>query len=153
MKKKFVGLLFTVAAVAVASYTVYKTGGERLALLDEKVETIKVSKSAGLGQIPEDHELTIEEEEQIAVIEAVLRNARLQMGELPESTPDYDLLVEYEEGFPAHPLHLWMGQEGEEATLTYTVEYGDVYKLSAKDADEIRKLIQEESDEVSNSSI
>lgn len=142
MNKKLLGALVAAGVVAVATYAMYQVGGERLALLDEKIETIRVSKSTGLGLNNEESVVAIEEVEQIAVLEAALRNAKLQSGVLPEAMPEYDLMVEYQNGLPSHPLHLWLGEEGEEALVTYTVNYEEVYKISAKDADEIRKVIR-----------
>lgn len=139
MNKKLLGALVAAGVVAVATYAMYQVGGERLALLDEKIETIRVSKSTGLGLNNEESVVAIEKEEQVAVLEAALRNAKLQSGVLPEATPEYDLMVEYQNGLPSHPLHLWLG---EEALVTYTVNYEEVYKISAKDADEIRKVIR-----------
>lgn len=142
MNKKLLGALVAAGVVAVATYAMYQVGGERLALLDEKIETIRVSKSTGLGLNNEESVVAIEKEEQVAVLEAALRNAKLQSGELPEATPEYDLMVEYQNGLPSHPLHLWLGEEGVEALVAYTVNYEEVYKISAKDADEIRKVIR-----------
>ena len=73
MNKKLLGALVAAGVVAVATYAMYQAGGERLALLDEKIETIRVSKSTGLGLNNEESVVAIEEVEQIAVLEAALR--------------------------------------------------------------------------------
>ncbi|MGM0837237.1 MAG: hypothetical protein ACQEV7_13860 [Bacillota bacterium] len=68
----------------------------------------------------------------------------MQSGDGELSNPDYDLMVEYkmdrEGGFPAHGIHLWLGDEGGKSYFMY-IEGGGVYETSAMVTEELREYV------------
>jgi hypothetical protein len=53
-------------------------------------------------------------------------------------------MVEYEEGFPTHAIHLWLGEENEESILMYMVGEGETYLTSSKTTNDLREIILSE---------
>ena len=114
--------------------------GTTMVLLDEKVKEINVSKSNGVGDMNQDIILSFDDKESIKVFEKAIRTAVKQQSNINESKPDYDVMVEYDGGFPTHAIHLWLGEEGEKSILMYMVG-GETYLTSSKATDQMRELI------------
>ena len=56
--------------------------------------------------------------------------------------PDYDIQVQYSEGYPTHAIHLWLGEEGETSTLMYTIDDEDEsYFTTINMTNKLRKII------------
>lgn len=143
MKSKTIGMIMLVGITGLAAFIGYKAaGGERLALLDENIATIHLSESNGVGEMNEEVVASYVNREFITTVETVLRSATLQTEQPPSALPDYDVQVEYEGNLPVHALHLWLGNSGEPAFVTYMIGEGEVYSISAKQADKLRELIQ-----------
>ena len=112
-----------------------------MVLLDEKVKEVNVSKSGGIGDMNQDMIFSFDDKESIQVFEKAIRTAVKQQLNINELKPDYDVMIEYDGGFPTHAIHLWLGEEGEKSTLMYMVGEGETYLTSLKATDQIRKLI------------
>ena len=106
--------------------------GNTMVLLDEKVKEIKVSKSNGVGDMNQDIILSFDDKESIKVFEKAIRTAVKHQSNINETKPDYDVMVEYDGGFPTHAIHLWLGEEDEKSTLMYMVGEGETYVTSSK---------------------
>jgi hypothetical protein len=112
-----------------------------MVLLDEKVKEIKVSKSSGVGDMNQDIILSFDDKQSIKVFEKAIRTAGKQHSNINETKPDYDVMVEYDGGFPTHAIHLWIGEQDEKSTLMYMVGEGETYLTSSKTTNELRELI------------
>ena len=53
-------------------------------------------------------------------------------------------MVEYDDGFPTHAIHLWLGEEDEKSTLMYMVGEGETYLTSLRTTNQLRELILSE---------
>ena len=115
-----------------------------MVLLDEKVKEIKVSKSSGVGDMNQDILLSFNDNHSIKVIEKAIRTAVKQQSDINEIKPDYDVMVEYDDGFPTHAIHLWLGEEDEKSTLMYMVGEGETYLTSLRTTNQLRELILSE---------
>jgi hypothetical protein len=115
-----------------------------MVLLDEKVKEINISKSNGVGDMNQDIILSFDNKESIKVFEKVIRTAVKQQSNINETRPDYDVMVEYDGGFPTHAIHLWLGAEDEKSILMYMVGEGETYLTSIKATDRLRELILSE---------
>ncbi|WP_338789469.1 hypothetical protein [Metabacillus sp. FJAT-53654] len=118
-----------------------QTNQENMVLLDEKVKEINIAKSNGVGDMNQDIFLTIDDSQSVKVFEKAIKTAIIQKSDLKKATPDYDVMVEYEEGFPTHAIHLWLGEENEESILMYMVGEGETYLTSTKTTNDLRELI------------
>jgi hypothetical protein len=112
-----------------------------MVLLDEKVKEIKVSKSSGVGDMSQDIILSFDDKQSIKVFERAIRTAVKQESNINATKPDYDVMVEYDGGFPTHAIHVWLGEENEKSTLMYMVGEGETYRTSSKTTDQLRELI------------
>ncbi|MEH7014603.1 hypothetical protein V7087_27975 [Neobacillus niacini] len=112
-----------------------------MVLLDEKVKEINISKSTGVGDMNQDIFLSINDRQSIKVFEKAIKTASKQKSDVNKAKPDYDVMVEYEGGFPTHAIHLWLGEENEKSILMYMVGEGETYLTSSKTTNQIRKLI------------
>ena len=115
-----------------------------MVLLDEKVKEINVSKSNGVGDMNQDIIFSFNDEQSIKVFEKAIKTAVKQQLDIDETKPDYDVMVEYDGGFPTHAIHLWLGEEGEKSILMYMVGEGETYLTSSRATDQLRKLILSE---------
>ena len=115
-----------------------------MVLLDEKVKEINVSKSGGIGDMNQDITFSFNDEQSIKVFEKAIRTAVKQQSDINETKPDFDVMVEYDEGFPTHAIHLWLGEENEKSTLMYMVGEGETYLTSSKTTNQLRELILSE---------
>ena len=115
-----------------------------MVLLDEKVKEINLSKSSGAGDMNQDIFLSINDKQSIKVFEKAIETAIKQKSGVNKEKPDYDVMVEYEGGFPTHAIHLWLGDENEKSILMYMVGEGETYLASSKTTNQIRKLLLSE---------
>ena len=118
--------------------------GNTMVLLDEKVKEINVSKSSGVGDMNQDIIFSFNDKQSIKVFEKAIKTAVKQQSNINETKPDYDVMVEYDGGFPTHAIHLWLGEEGEKSILMYMVGEGETYVTSSKATDQLRELILSE---------
>lgn len=136
-------LAFLVLLTCLFFFSACDSGVEKMNLLDEKISAIKVSNSEGVGDMNLHIALTIDEQEQIKVIEKVIRSAVKKNVSL-DRQPDYDVMVEYEGGLPTHAIHLWLGEEGAKSILMYMVGEGETYVTSEKHTERLRKILLNE---------
>lgn len=103
-----------------------------MALLDEKVKEINISKSRGIGDMNQDIFLSINDRQSIKVFEKAIKTVIKQKSDVNNTKPDYDVMVGYEGEFPTHAIHLWLGEENEKSILMYMVGEGKTYITSSK---------------------
>lgn len=115
-----------------------------MVLLDEKIKEINVSKSGGIGDMNQDIIFSFNDEQLIQVFEKAIKTAVKQQSDINETIPDYDVMVEYDGGFPTHAIHLWLGEEDEKSILMYMVGEGETYVTSSKTTNQLRELILSE---------
>lgn len=113
-----------------------------MVLLDETIKEINVSKSGGIGDMNQDILFSFNDGQSIKVFEKAIKTAVKQQSTVNETNPDYDVMVEYEEGFPTHAIHLWLGEEDEQSILMYMVGEGETYVTSPKATNQLRELIR-----------
>lgn len=114
---------------------------ETMVLLDEEIAQIHIAESNGAGDMnAEGIILTIDDEALIATFKKAILTAVKQSSTPQQSTPDYDVMVEYVDGLPTHAIHLWLGEEGEESRLTYFTNDA-VYTTSPKMTNELRAML------------
>ncbi|WP_273129338.1 hypothetical protein [Bacillus weihaiensis] len=116
--------------------------GEAMVLLDEKVVEVTISKSMGTGDINMEALKTFKDESSLKAFETSIQTAVKKQVEVSE-IPDYDLAVSYGDEFPAHAIHLWLGEEGKPSTLAYMVGEGETYTTTVKATGELRALLVE----------
>ncbi|MDX8047030.1 hypothetical protein SH601_13635 [Gracilibacillus sp. S3-1-1] len=80
---------------------------ERMTLLDTITE-ISISKSGGYGGIDENFFSSFSNLEITSAFEEIMKSAKLEDAKINEDKPDYDILVNYENG-DTHLLHLILG--------------------------------------------
>ena len=78
------------------------------------------------------------------MFEKAIKTAVKQQSDINGTKPDYDVMVEYDEGFPTHAIHLWLGEENEKSILTYMVGEGETYLTSSKTTNQLRELMLSE---------
>ena len=88
--------------------------------------------------------LSLNDKQSIKAFEKAIRTAVKQQSDINETKPDYDVMVEYDGGFPTHAIHLWLGEENEKSTLMYMVGEGETYLTSSKTTNQLRELILSE---------
>ena len=115
-----------------------------MVLLDEKVKEVHVSKSDGIGDMNQNIIFSFNDKQSIRVFEKAIRTAVKQKADINETKPDYDVMVEYDGGFPTHAIHLWLGEENEKSILMYMVGEGETYLTSSKTTNQLRELILSE---------
>ena len=109
--------------------------GNTMVLLDEKVKEVNVSKSSGVGDMNQDIIFSFNDKQSIKVFERAIRTAVKHQSNINVTKPDYDVMVEYDGGFPTHAIHLWLGEEGEKSIFMYMVGEGETYLTSSKSTD------------------
>lgn len=112
-------------------------------LLDASIKEINISPSKGTGDINQDIMFSFLDAQAVEVWETAITTAVKQNSDVIDTTPDYDVVVEYNEGYPAHAMHLWLGQENEKSTLMYLAEEDGPYLTSAALTNQLRKLIEQ----------
>jgi hypothetical protein len=130
--------------LGLSSIVVCQTNQENMVLLDEKVKEINIAKSNGDGDMNQEIFLSIDNRQSINMFEKAIKTAMKQKSDVNKAKPDYDVMVEYEEGFPTHAIHLWLGEENEESILMYMVGEGETYLTSSKTTNDLRELILSE---------
>ncbi|RBP93190.1 hypothetical protein DFO70_106325 [Cytobacillus firmus] len=113
---------------------------EKMVLLDEKINEIKVSKSEGFGEINEDKFLSFNDRKSIAAFEEAITTAVKQPGNADISKPEYDIAVEYKGDLPSHGIHLWLGEENKKSAFMYITDES-VYLTSPEVTIKLRSLI------------
>ena len=111
-----------------------------MVLLDETIKEVNISKSGGIGDMNQDIIHSFYDQQSIKVFEKSIRTAVKQQTDVKATKPDYDVMVEYDEGFPTHAIH---GEEAEKSILMYMVGKGEgeVYLTSSKATNQLRELI------------
>ncbi|WP_216829695.1 hypothetical protein [Alkalihalobacterium elongatum] len=119
------------------------TQEETMDLLNEKISSIEISKSIRTGEINHDVLKTLKDQQSINRIEKAIRTAITQPSHINinETTPDFDMIVNYAEGYPSHPIHIWLGEEGTESTLTYIFGEKQTYVTTVKSTNELREIL------------
>lgn len=138
--------IFSILSIilAVITMTACQTEqAETMALLDEKVTEVKISKSNGFGEMNEDIILSFKDNKSLDIFEKAIATAIKQPGKADISEPEYDVMVEYEGELPTHGIHLWLGKEGEKSTFMYITD-DSVYLTSPQMTNKLRKLILSE---------
>ncbi|WP_456276763.1 hypothetical protein [Bacillus sp. AK128] len=113
----------------------------RMVLLEEKVARVNLSYSNGVGGMNEDIILTFEDRTSIKAFENAILTAVKQGSSIDERQPDFDIMVEYGEGLPAHAIHLWLGEEDEISAFMYMVGERETYITTSKTTNHLRELI------------
>ena len=140
MKKIFL-LVFIVIAIGIVTGCSNKQE-ETMVLLDEEISKIILSNSLGKGDINLKELKSFEDDEFISIFEKAIKTATKQNVSHTLGKPDYDIQVQYSEGYPTHAIHLWLGEEGETSTLMYTIYDEDVsYLTTINMANKLRKII------------
>jgi hypothetical protein len=116
-----------------------------MVLLDETIKEINVSKSGGIGDMNQAIIFSFNDDQSIRAFEKAIKTAVKQQSDIDETKPDYDVMVEYDGGFPTHAIHLWLGEENEKSTLMYMVGEGETYLTSSKTTNQLRELILSQS--------
>lgn len=139
MEKLLVGILGFLFLVGCQS-----TFGETMVLMDEPLEAVNISESKGRGDMNMDLLHSFSDKQELDFWERAITTARLQSGDRELTNPDYDVMVEYKPdsdgGFPAHGIHLWLGDEGEKSYFMY-IEGAGVYETSARMTNDLREYI------------
>ncbi|MDE5415072.1 hypothetical protein [Alkalihalobacterium chitinilyticum] len=112
-------------------------------LLDEKIRTIEISKTIETGVINDNVIATLEDQKSIKILEKTIRSAVQKNSNVnvKETLPDFNLIVNYKEGYPSHPIHVWLGEEGKESTLTYIFGEMDTYMTLPEQTNALRQLL------------
>jgi|SRR3954467_15920206 hypothetical protein len=139
-------VLYSLLLLAVFSFIVgcQNTQENTMVLLDEKIKEINVSKSGGIGDMNQDIFFSFNDEQSIKLFEKAIKTAVKQQSDINGTKPDYDVMVEYDGGFPIHAIHLWVGEENEKSILMYMVGEGETYLTSAKTTNQLRELMLSE---------
>ena len=115
-----------------------------MVLLDEPIKEVNISESAGIGQMNLDIAFSFEDKNEIKAFERAIKTAVIEHSNTVETKPDYDIMVEYEEGFPTHAIHLWLGEERERSSFMYMVGEGETYTTTVKVTKQLRELLHPE---------
>lgn len=138
--KKILLLVSTMIAVIIVTGCSSEYG-ESMVLLDEKISKIIISDSKGTGEINLEQLKSFEDEGEVKVFENAIKTATKQNAPQQLLTPDYDIQVEYSEGYPSHAIHLWLGKEGERSRLMYMVEEDGPYLTTIEMTRKLNKLL------------
>ncbi|SDN84948.1 hypothetical protein [Alkalicoccus daliensis] len=114
-----------------------------MVLLDANIKEVNISPSMGTGDINQEVIFSFRDAQSVEVWETAITTAVKQSSEVINTSPDYDIVVEYEEGYPAHAMHLWLGQENKKSTLMYLVEEDGPYLTSALLTNQLRELLEQ----------
>lgn len=117
--------------------------GNTMVLLEEKVKEINVSKSGGIGDMNQDIIFPFNDDQSIKVFEKAIKTAVEQQPDINATKPDFDVMVEYDGGYPTHAIHLWLGEKNEKSILMYIVGE-ETYVTSSKTTNQLRELLVSE---------
>ena len=110
------------------------------------ISSISISKSQGYGGLNNNLSAVYREKEALSDFEEVMKNAKGKrvdfIDNINEEKPDYDILVEYENG-GNHLLHLILGQEEQESILMYVGYEYNPYYVTPVETKRLRGLIKE----------
>ncbi|MCT2534484.1 hypothetical protein NC661_15565 [Aquibacillus koreensis] len=134
--------IFTIGVLMVL--TACQTEVETMVLLDEKIGKVEVSESNGVGDVNTDILEVFKDDKSIQTFQDAIETAVMKQIDVEGEDPDYDLMVLYEEGYPSHPIHLWLGEEGEPSTLSYVVGEGETYLTTEKATQALREMLLSE---------
>ena len=105
----------------------------------DNIEVISVSESEGYGGVNEDFFAVLKDDEVTSAFEEMMHGAKgRKVGN--RKAPDFDLLIQYEDG-GSHLLHLHLGEEGEESSMSYVGHDDTAYFLDAQETNLLRKWI------------
>lgn len=141
MKRLFMIMMLYMMALLVGCDK--DSGWETMQLLDEKVAEIRIATFETWDEMNGDTLLSFKEAKDVRVFEEAIRTARKQPEDAKRTDPDYDVMVVYAQPSPIHAIKLWLGEKGQESVFSYGFkDWGeDVYVVSAKHTDRMRKLI------------
>jgi hypothetical protein len=140
--KKLV-IVVSVFAAALFLTACQQDRSEKMVLLEEKISTVNISESKGLGGMNEEVLMSLKDKDSLSIFKTAITTASKQPGKVDLTEPDYDVMVQYEskEGqLPTHGIHLWLGEEGDASTFVYI---GDdvVYHAPPEITKKLRGLI------------
>lgn len=107
----------------------------------DKITKISVSSSEGFGGLNENYIFSSQENKITSTLEGVIERSTLVNKEISQVTPDYDILVEYENQ-DTQGLHLMLGSSDQESYLTYIGYEDSVYRISQYDIESVRGLLK-----------
>ncbi|WP_079529525.1 hypothetical protein [Halobacillus hunanensis] len=139
MKRVFVWLLVLLCAVTLIGF---QSAKEEMTLLDN-VSKISISKSEGYGGLNEKFFTSYDKKEISSRFEEILKVAKGKSSGMNNNKPDYDILVEYDNG-ETNGLHLILGNEGEESLFMYVGHEEDIFKVGPEATRELRLIIKTE---------
>lgn len=117
---------------------------ETMALLDEKIVEVNLSKSDGFDEMNLDILHTFSDEKSIKQFERAISTAQKQMGKVDVPQPEYDVMITYasenDRQLPTHAIHLWLGKENEKAQFMYLGD-DEVYVTTKQITKKLRMLI------------
>lgn len=137
--KKFFALFSLAAALPLFGCSLF---GETMVLLDEEIVQIGLAPSNGAGEMNDEYNMQLTESKDIKAFEQAVTSAVKKKGTADLPVPDYDIAVEYKEGFPPHGLHLWLGDPGDKSFLMYVTDDGGYYETTGKATEILRSLIE-----------
>ncbi|RLL48408.1 hypothetical protein D8M04_03870 [Oceanobacillus piezotolerans] len=110
--------------------------------LFDNVSKISISNSNGYGGLNENYFDSIDQTEEVASFGNILKNTNViyQKVDVKNEKPDYDILVQYENG-DTHGLHLVFDNEREESIVTFIGHEEVVYIISSQDTIRLKELL------------
>lgn len=137
--KKFFAIIGLFAAFPLFGCSL---SGESMALLDEEIVQIGLAPSNGTGEMNDEYTIRLTGSQDIQAFEQAITSAVKKKNKDGLPVPDYDIAVEYKEGFPPHGLHLLLGDPGEKSLLMYVTDDGGYYETTGKATEILRSLIE-----------
>lgn len=117
---------------------------ETMVLLDEKITAVHLAHSEGFGDMNQEIILTFQDKKTVDLFEKAITTAIKKSEGAGSSLPDYDLMVEYEGGYPTHAIHLWLGEKNESSFMKYITDETIVYETTPKMTNKLRGFILSE---------
>lgn len=137
MKKLFLIVLFLFCAFALIGC---QSSKEKMTLFDN-ITKVSVSKSEGYGGLNENYFTSLNNKKMISSFEEVMKGAKRKNVDVNKEKPDYDILVQYEDG-NTHGLHLLMGNEGEQSVFMYIGNEETTFYVSPEGTKKLRQVIK-----------
>ena len=113
---------------------------EEMTLFDN-ITKVSISKSEGYGGLNENYFASLNKKEMISSFEEVMKSAKRKNVDVNKEKPDYDILVQYEDG-NTHGLHLLMGNEGEQSVFMYIGNEDTTFYVSPEGTKKLRQVIK-----------
>lgn len=117
---------------------------ETMVLLDEKISAVHIAHSEGFGDMNQEIIFTFQDKKTVDLFETAITTAIKKSEGAGSSLPDYDLMVEYEDGYPIHAIHLWLGEKNESSFMKYITDETEVYETTPKMTNKLREFILSE---------